>query len=147
MSTRTSEIQHISSDLENMLTEIMHKTGMFAPVSKHHIKYKNFSIIKQDKGWMVLKDRQKIADTFLKVSAFALCKLYEKNQSKHIDETKKLDSVFQKNYIDSLFYKHTLKTSKDPIKLDNALWRYEISSTKAKDAKQKIDKTFYSSIR
>lgn len=147
MSTRTSEIQHISSDLENMLTEIMHKTGMFAPVSKHHIKYKNFSIIKQDKGWMILKDRQKIADTFLKVSAFVLCKLYEKNQGKQINQTKELDSVFQKNYIDSLFYKHTLKTSKDPIKLDNALWRYEISSTKAKDAKQKIDRTFYSSIR
>jgi hypothetical protein len=87
-----------------------------------------------------------IATTFLKVSAFAVCKGHESRKQYNIDEVLSNDEVFQKNYTDSVFYKKTIQKTASPISRDNALWRYEIAHANAKAAKSRIDDIFYASI-
>jgi hypothetical protein len=143
-------LQHISQDLEGMLTDIALKSGIFVPVNRDTIKYKNYLIARDStEGWNVFyleKRKAHIGKKFLKVSAFALLKLHEKRQYHRITDVLRSDSVFEKNYMDGLYYKNTIKKSKDPLTRDNALWRYEIAHAKARHSKKLIDGTFYSSI-
>jgi hypothetical protein len=83
---------------------------------------------------------------FLKVSAFAVCKLHEQRKFARLDDVKIADDIFRKNYINSVYYKKTVQTSTVNETKDNALWRFEIASADAKNAKDKIDRVFYSSL-
>lgn len=150
MSIQTFDLKKTALDLNNMLHDVIVKGGIITPIGKNTYKYKNYLISKnQPAGWNVFfldKNKKHLASTFLKVSAFAICKVYEKRQYNSIEEILRLDSIFEKNYIDSLFFKNTLTTTADLDRKDTALWRYEIVHLKAKEAKQKIDRIFYSSI-
>ena len=99
--------------------------------------------------WNVFQMPRKmlIATTYLKVSAFAIAKLHDKKWSTRIDDVEKEDKRFQKNYTDSVFYKNTMKVSKDYITKDTALWRWELVNEQVKDAKSRIDALFYASLR
>jgi hypothetical protein len=83
----------------------------------------------------------------LKVSAFAIAKLHDKKWTIRIDDIEKEDKRFQKNYMDSVFYKNTMKVSKDYVTKDTALWRWELVTEQVKDAKSRIDGIFYASLR
>jgi hypothetical protein len=72
--------------------------------------------------------------------------MHEKRLSGRIQEIEKNDSIFEKNYADTLIYKQTYRKTTDDVRKDTALWRYEIAHAKAKQAKQAIDTVFYSSI-
>jgi len=139
-----------AQELEGMLKDIATTSGIFVPISKDLIKYKKYTIVKlPDAGWAIFLNNERkkhIMNTFLKVSAFAVCKLHEKNQVARLDEIEYNDRVFEKNYIDSLVFRHTYKTTKDVQTRDNALWRYEIAHGKAKHCKQVIDSIFYASV-
>lgn len=144
------DVQQTARDLEHMLTDIALKSGIFVPINKDTIKYKNYLVTRDaPHGWNVFflgGRKQHIGNTFLKVSAFAVVKLHEKRQAHRIDEIFRNDHIFQKNYIDSLYYKNTMKKTNDPQAKDTALWRYEIAHDKAKRSKRIIDGIFYSSI-
>lgn len=144
------DIKETAHELEGMLRDIALKAGIFIPINKDLIKYKKYTIIKlSDGSWGVFHTDTKkkhVASTFLKVSAFAICKLHEKNQTVRIQEVERNDRIFEKNYVDSLVYKNTYKKTTDNVIKDTALWRYEIAHAKAKHAKQIIDGTFYASI-
>jgi hypothetical protein len=150
MSTDLSELTSKIQDFEQMIFEIA-SNHMFVNADKNTLKYKQFTVEKRQGTWTSyysIKGRKfKIADTFLKVTALAVCKLYEKKKFKSIEEIVKKDRLFEKNYIDSVFYKNTFKRTKDQLLKDTTLWRYEISHGKAKTAKQYIDKEFYSLLR
>lgn len=144
------DIKDTAAELESMLRDIALKSGIFIPIGKDLIRYKKYSIIKlSDGSWGVFHNdvkKRHVASTFLKVSALAICKLHEKHQSSRIKEIEYNDRIFEKNYTDSLVYKHTYKRTVDTMTRDTALWRYEISHAKAKHAKQLIDRLFYTSI-
>lgn len=143
-------IKDTAHELDGMLRDIAQQAGIFVPISKDLIKYKKYSVIKLvDNTWSVFLNegrKKHIGNTFLKVSAFALCKLHEKRQNSRIKEVEYNDKVFEKNYMDSLVYKHTYKRTQDAQTRDTALWRYEIAHAKAKHAKQIIDGLFYASV-
>lgn len=143
-------LQETAHELEGMLKDIALKSGIFVPISKDLIRYKKYSIIKlSDGSWGVFYNEDKkrhIANTFLKVSAFAVCKMHEKHQTARIQEVERNDRIFEKNYTDSLIYKNTYKKTSDNVIKDTALWRYELAHAKAKHAKQIIDHAFYRSI-
>ena len=145
-----NEIKEISSDLEAMVYDIAVRSGIFVPINSTSFRYKKYMVIKgPDNLWHVflLEPKKKhIATTFLKVSAFAICKAHEKNKAYSIDELKSNDAIFEKNYNASIFYKQTYKRTKDHVTKDNALWRYEIAHAEAKQAKRRIDDIFYASI-
>lgn len=144
------DIQETARDLEGMLMDIALNSGIFVPINRDTIKYKNYLITRDHPdGWNVFRlDKRKkhIANTFLKVSAFAVVKLHEKRQGHRIDEVLRNDHIFEKNYVDSLYYKNTFKRAKDLLIRDTVLWRYEIAHAKAKHSKKLIDGMFYSSV-
>ena len=143
-------LKETATELEGMLRDIALKSGIFVPISKDIIRYKKYSVIRlEDGSWAVFHTDPKkrhIASTFLKVSAFAVCKMHEKRLSGRIQEIEKHDSIFEKNYADSLIYKQTYRKTTDNVRKDIALWRYEIAHANAKQAKQAIDSVFYASI-
>lgn len=150
MFIQTFDIKSESRELEALLYDMAVKSGLFVPLSKTSFKYKNYMILKgPDDLWhtfMLKPNKQHVGRTFLKVSAFAICKLHDQNKHKLIEEVKIEDRVFERNYIDSLYYKKTYQRTKDATTRDTALWRYEIVQTKAKAAKSRIDDIFYASI-
>jgi hypothetical protein len=144
-------IQQVAKELDDLLHDIVVKQGMFVSVSKGLIRYKNYIIVRNNEGdWVVavlVNDRKKYISTVcLKVSAFAICKLHEKNKKIKIAEIEEQDSIFKKNYINSQFYKKTAQSSTNEITKDNAVWRYEIAANDARVAKKKIDSIFYASL-
>jgi hypothetical protein len=148
MSIQIFDIKQTAQDLERMVTDVMTKQGMFIPISKDVIRYKKYIIKRHNDGqWTVLHTepiKKHIATTFLKVSALAICKLNEKRLSMKVDEVLKADHYFAKHYIDSVHYKHTMKITKDIEKQDIAQWRYELAHARAKQAKELVDRVFYS---
>ena len=139
-----------SEKLEAQIYDMAVRSGMFVPIDARSTKYKTYMIIRgPDDLWNVFTTPYKIliATTYLKVSAFAIAKLHDKKMSARIDEVLKEDKIFQKNYIDSLFYKNTMKVAKDFITKDTALWRWEIVNASVTAAKTRIDDIFYSSLR
>ena len=139
-----------SEKLEAQIYDMAVRSGMFVPINPRSTKYKNYMIIRgPDDLWNVFLMPKKIliATTYLKVSAFAIAKLHDKKWATRIDDIEKEDKRFQKNYIDSVFYKNTMKVAKDYITKDTALWRWEIVNEQVKDAKSRIDGIFYSSLR
>lgn len=137
-----------AQELDAMLYDVIMQAGIFVPVDKNTFQSKKYQIKRIEGGWSVydLNTKAKIADTYLKVSAFAVCKLHEKRYSGQVKEVLSEDQAFSRNYIDSLFHKNIYKVSKDEITRDNALWRYELVHGRAKRAKDRIDRLFYSSI-
>lgn len=150
MSIQIANIKKTAKELDSMLYDLILKSGIFIPINKNTFNYKNYQVSKNTDGsWNVFlfSDRKHhIANTFLKVTAFTVCKLHEKGQYQRVDEILEDDRIFEKNYTDSLFYKNTVKISNDNVSKDTALWRYEIVHHKAKEAKGRIDRHFYSSI-
>jgi hypothetical protein len=144
------DIKETAKELDRLLHDIVVKQGIFVPINRDLIRYKNYMMVRnEDNDWVVLLAKDKkihIATVCLKVSAFAMCKLHEKRRSNSMSEVDNLDKHFKKNYIDSLFYKKTAQTSSNEITRDNAVWRYEIASSAARDAKKKIDDIFYASL-
>jgi hypothetical protein len=144
------DLRKTAQELENMLHDIIVSKGMFVCTDKNVFRYKKYLVSKKDdQGWNVFyidKHKYFVAATFLKITAFAACKIHEKNDSRKLKELLALDEEFSKAYVDSLFFKNTAKNAKDSITKDTALWRYEIAHQKAAAAKQQIDAIFYRSI-
>lgn len=135
--------------LEAQIYDMAVRSGMFVPVDARSFRYKKYMILRgPDDRWNVflMPAKQLIASTFLKVTAFALVKMHEKKMSNRMQELEDHDLKFQKNYNDSVFYKNTMSVSKDSVRRDNALWRYELVNEKVKSAKSQIDRIFYSSL-
>jgi hypothetical protein len=144
------DIKQAAADLDSMLHDIVVKQGMFSAVNKRLIRYKKYIIVRdpEDNWNVILADTRKIhiATVFLKVSAFAICKMHEKGRASTISEIKSNDEIFKKNYIDSQFYRKTAQNAKDPVTRESAYWRFELVKDYAKTAKTRIDNVFYSSI-
>jgi len=144
------DVKQAAADLDSMLHDIVVKQGIFVALNKRLIRYKKYIIVRDvnDDWTVILSDQRKfhIATVFLKVSAFAVCKMHEKGKITSIDEIKSNDDIFRKNYIDSQFYRKTAQSAKDPVTRENAYWRLEMVKDTAKTAKARIDGMFYSSI-
>jgi hypothetical protein len=143
------DIKTAANELNNMLTDAVASRGVFVPVKKNLLQYKNYLIRKDDDGsWTVIyvapqNIKYVLANTFLKISAFAVVKLHEKKRERDISSVIFEDKLFENNYTDSIYFKNIFKITQDDARRDNALWRYEIVTAKAKTAKAKIDRTFY----
>lgn len=145
------DIKETAQNFEQLLNDIVVKRGIFVPTGKNTIRYKNYLVHKNhDDEWVVIRltksSKEHIATVFLKVSAFAICKMHEKNRKSTIDEIKYADSVFRKQYIDTRFYRRTIQTAQNSATRDNAVYRFEVAEDIARSAKRKIDDVFYRSI-
>lgn len=144
------DITKTARELDQMLYDFVTKGGLIIPINKTTFKYRNYLIVNDNQnGWSIFyltNIKNHVASTFLKVSAFAICKAHEAGAYSKIKEIRKYDSIFEKNYLDSVVFKHTINHSSNDTVKDTALCRFELVQAKAKHAKQKIDNMFYSSL-
>ena len=81
---------------------------------------------------------------FCKTSAVALAKQETSGSlSNPIEYIRKLDKEIEKNFNDAIFYKHTMRVTKDDTKFFVAQTRYDIAASKTRYAKEELDKYIY----
>ena len=83
-----------------------------------------------------------ITETFCKSSAVALAKALSQGKSVEADILN-IDRKIQKWYNDCMFYRYTMKVTKDDLKYDIVSTRYDIAKHKTSSAKQELDKYIY----
>lgn len=144
MSIQTSNIEVIASELNSMLNDYIVDHGMFVPIKKNLIKYKNYTLQRaNNESWSIFCNKRLISETFLKSSAFVFCKLHESNNVKLLKDLVKHDKDFKKHFIDSKQFEYTIKESQDEITRDAAICRYDISSKQAERVRKKINNMLY----
>jgi hypothetical protein len=133
-------------ELENLINNKI-DTSFFPYVKGKSIRIGHI-IVRETKAKFFLvfdtKENKEIAKMFCKTSAVALAKTIAKSkEDADINRIKQLDHTISKNFTDALFYKHTMKVTKDEIKRDVAEMRYEIAAETLWDAKGKLDTFIY----
>ena len=133
-------------ELENLINNKI-DTSLFPYVKGKSIRIGHI-IVRETKAKFFLvfdtKENKEIAKMFCKTSAVALAKTMAKSKEEaDIKRIKELDCTISKNFTDALFYKHTMKVTKDEIKRDVAEMRYDIAAETLWDAKDKLDTFIY----
>ena len=136
----------MNTDLLKNLEELINKnldTSIIPYVKGKSIRIGKYAIRQAKAGWWVVYDcetNKQDAKLFCKTAAVAWVKT---RHQKHKVES--LDKTIQKHYNDCLFYRYTLKKTKDPVKKDIVETRYNISFTETKYAKQSLDAIIFGS--
>lgn len=133
----------LASELENLINNSL-DMSFFPYVKGKSVRIKHVVVRETSFGFLVFdtKENQEIAKTFCKTSALALAKniAFERNR---ITEIKNLDKFIQKHYNDALFFKHTIRVTKDEERKFVAETRYDIAAAKTREAKEKLDRFIY----
>ena len=131
-------------ELESLLDSSIDLT-MFPYAKGNSIRIGDY-IVRSNKKWyhkvFDLSNNTLIAETFCKSSAVALAKGLAKDQHciKNIIDT---DREIMKHYNDCLFFKHTIKVTKDLTRKEVAVVRYDIARERTLRAKKHLDKYIY----
>lgn len=131
-------------ELENLINSSIDPT-MFPYAKGNSIRIGDFVVRSNKKGFhkvFNLATNKLVAETFCKTSAVALAKSMSKgiNSLQSIVST---DREIMKHYNDCVFYKYTMKVSKDDIRRDVASTRYEIARYRTLLAKNQLDRYIY----
>lgn len=131
-------------ELEDIIESGLSK-HVFPYVKGNSIRINKYAIRENKKGLYLVFDCEKntqIAKTHFKTSAVAIAKsLAEgKNAVARIED---LDLNLLKHYNDALFYRQTIKTSKDPDVRWTRRVRLEIAVTKTQELKQDLDRFIF----
>ncbi len=122
------------------------------PLENGAVAYKDF-VIKQNKQglWAVYRksnSRLDYIDQFnLKSAACMAARHYSRNDIMGTAEVHNLDSGYWHNHIGSEIFKYRFKNTKDVDRRDLFLWRWEMTSQRAKFYKQKITTAFTHAFR
>jgi hypothetical protein len=122
------------------------------PLDNGAVGYKNY-IIKKDKqgSWAVYQNlgtKLRFLDKFnLKSSACMAAKFYDRNNINGTYDIRDLDNGYWSNQVDSEIFKYYFDRTKDPEKRDIFLWRWELTSQRAKFYKDKITSAFKVTFR
>lgn len=110
---------------------------------KIHIKRTLVQPSKQ--GYVVFDttEKKKKAETFSKAGAIAAAKANNDNDLERLKEIITLDRTLQKYYNDALFYRHTIRRTKDEFKKDYTIVRFEIACDKVNSLRTAIEKFVY----
>lgn len=92
-----------------------------------------------------VKQDMLLMETFSKSAAIALAVTMANNRGK-TKELLDLDRIIQKNFMDGVFFKHTIKVTKDDAKRFSAMTRYEIAKQKTKDARTRVETILFGSL-
>ena len=130
-------------DLEEILN------GSIDPVMFPYKKGNSLRIgkyaVRNSRGYYKVFDcetNKQVAQMFCKSSAVALAKSLAQGHNS-LESIKHIDQHIQKWYNDCVFYKHTMKVTKDDIKFDVVSTRYDISRDQTDKARKQLDKYIY----
>ena len=136
----------LALELENLINNTIDKS--FLPYVKGKSIRIGHVIVRETKvGFFLVfdtKENTEIAKMFCKTGAVALAKsIVSKQNDAEIKIIKSLDNVISKNFNDAIFYKHTIKVTKDDIKKQVAQMRYSVARDATQHAKDKLDTFIY----
>ena len=119
--------------------------SMFPYQKGNSIRIGKFVIRDSRAGFLIydIESNRQVAKTFCKTAAIALAK----NLTKGKDNTKRvldLDRIIEKHYNDCVFYKNTIKKTKDELRKEVITVRYEIAKSITSDAKKRLDSFIFS---
>lgn len=133
-------------ELESLLDSSI-DLSLFPHARGNSIRIGNYIVRSNKKGYHKVYDlteNRLIAETFCKTSAVALAKgLASGNSGRFVESVIEADKEIMKHYNDCVFYKHTMKVSKDSIRKDVALIRYDIAKHRTLLAKRSLDRYIY----
>jgi len=124
----------VLKDLQAIIEDNLDPT-LFPYKKGNSIRIGSIVIRESTKGHLVycVNANKQIARTFSKTAAVAIAR------GGDLQDVLELDREIMKHFNDCLFYKNTMKTSKNETSRFVAENRYEISSDKTHDLKQKLD--------
>ena len=137
----------LAQELENLINNKI-DTSYFPYVKGKSIRVGHI-IVRETRAKFFLvfdtKENKEIGKMFCKTSALALAKtVATSKENADINRIKQLDHTISKNFTDALFYKHTIKVTKDEIRREVAEMRYDVAAGALWDAKDKLDTFIYS---
>lgn len=136
--------KRILKELKDIIESNIDPT-MFPQQKGNSIRVGKIIVRKNKRGYMIYDitiGGSALYETFSKKAALAIAKSYNKG----IDNSNKvleLDRRIQKNYNDSVFYKHTIETTKDEFKKDATITRFEIANAETSQALQSLDRYIF----
>lgn len=150
MYIQTSDYKKLERDFDVLVNKMIDKNGIFVTIKPNVFRFKKYQVQKMNDGWVVTFNKKgriiTIGTTFLKISAFAVCKLHDKQWLRQVAIVLENDEIYKKNSIDAGFFKNVVDNSKDFDKKSIAECRFDITSNKAKRAKKLIKNYFISTI-
>ena len=87
--------------------------------------------------------KKKMAETFSKAGAIAAAKANNSKDTQGLQKIITLDKTLQKYYNDALFYRHTIRKTKDEFKKDYTIIRFEIACDMVNSLRNAIEKFVY----
>lgn len=136
---------NIIKDLEDLIESSIDAVAF--PYKKgNSIRIGNMVVRESKNGYLVYDTTNncQVARTFCKASAIAIAK----NKARGRDITEKAmeyDKIIEKNYNDALFYKNTIKKSKESIVRETRKVRLELAIDRTRWAKTHLDRYIFGS--
>ena len=133
-----------SNNLAIELEALINKNldGVYFPYQKgNSIRIGHLVVRENKKGFYMVYDVTKntqVTKTFCKSSAVAIAKKLAQGHDV-INKVLDIDKVIQKNYNDAVFFKHTMKVTKDSFKREVIATRYDIAKSKTEHARCQLD--------
>jgi hypothetical protein len=136
----------MNSDPVSVIEELAEAIALDIPYEdkgKIHIKR---TLVQPSKRGYVIFDtskKQKVTETFSKSGAIAAAKANNDNDTTRLKNVVDLDRQLQKYYMDALFYRNTMRKSKDEFKRELTAVRYDIACEKVTSIRSAIESFVY----
>ena len=129
---KNNQIIQELSDLINRSIDI----ADFPYKKGNSIRIGSYAIRKKKSAYIIIdcSTNKIIEQLFSQTAAIALAKKLAKDDMHSQTEIMRLDQQLQKNYIDCIFYSHTIKNTKDELKKQTTLDRYDVAKYRVEDA-------------
>ena len=135
----------LAKELEALINRNL-DTSYFPYVKGKSIRIGHIIVRETRFGFLVFdtKNNKEVDKMFCKTSAVALAKQEASGSlTNPIEYIRKLDKEIEKNFNDAIFYKHTMRVTKDDTKFFVAQTRYDIAASRTLYAKEELDKYIY----
>lgn len=134
--------KNILRDLQDIIEDNL-DPSMFPYKKGNSIRIGKMVVRKNRQGYLVydIETNCQVAKTFCKTAAVAVARTVTKNQS--INKVLDLDKIIEKHYNDCVFYRHTIKNTKDDFKRETTEVRYNIAKDLTSNAKQQLDRFIF----
>ena len=135
--------KNILKDLQEIIEDNL-DPSMFPYQKGNSIRIGKIVIRESRAGYLIydIETNTQLAKTFCKTAAIALAKSVSKGRD--TQRVIELDKVIEKHYNDCVFYKHTIRKTKDEVKKEITTNRYEIAKHITTDAKKRLDSFIFS---
>jgi len=136
--------EYVATQLEEIVNKGLEELPI--PYAKgNSIRIKHIIVRKSPKGYLIYntKDNNQVARTVFKSSALAIAKNLAVGKN-YIEKILDLEAKMSKHYNDALFYKHSMKTSRDPIKREVTETRLDIAIIESRRVRSLLDNYIFS---